>query len=95
MSEQADRRNVDLIGLTADIVSAFVQNNAVPVAGLPDLISSVNATLRNLGRPDIVEQPPLTPAVNLKRSVFLDYIVFLEDRKKFKSLKRTRSRDVG
>ncbi|TGW05468.1 transcriptional regulator, partial [Mesorhizobium sp. M2D.F.Ca.ET.145.01.1.1] len=45
MSEQADRRNVDLIGLTADIVSAFVQNNAVPVAGLPDLISSVNATL--------------------------------------------------
>ncbi|TPJ54847.1 MucR family transcriptional regulator [Mesorhizobium sp. B2-6-4] len=95
MSEQTDRPNVDLIGLTADIVSAFVQNNAVPVAGLPDLISSVNATLKNLGRPDIVEQPPQTPAVNPKRSVFPDYIVCLEDGKKFKSLKRHLRTDFG
>ena len=44
MSEEADR-NADLMGLTADIVAAFVQNNSVPVAGLPELISSVNAAL--------------------------------------------------
>lgn len=95
MHEETDRRNTDLMELTADIVSAFVQNNAVPVTGLPDLISSVNTTLRNLGRPDIVEQPPLAPAVNPKRSVFPDYIVCLEDGKKFKSLKRHLRTDFG
>lgn len=95
MHEETDRRNTDLMELTADIVSAFVQNNAVPVTGLPDLISSVNTTLRNLGRPKIVEQPPLAPAVNPKRSVFPDYIVCLEDGKKFKSLKRHLRTDFG
>lgn len=81
-------RNTDLIELTADIVAAFVQNNAVPVAGLPDLISSVNAALSKLGPTAVAELPPLTPAVNPKKSIFPDYIVSLEDGRTFKSMKR-------
>ncbi|RWD01510.1 MAG: transcriptional regulator [Mesorhizobium sp.] len=77
-----------LIELTADIVSAYVSKNAVPVASLPELIHSVNASLSKIGGPAEPESPTLTPAVNPKRSVFPDYIICLEDGKKFKSLKR-------
>ncbi len=88
MTEEADSRNAELMGLTADIVAAFVQNNPVPVTGLPDLISSVNAALAGLSLPTVAEQPAQTPAVNPKRSVTPDAVICLEDGKKFKSLKR-------
>ncbi|WP_149802046.1 MucR family transcriptional regulator [Mesorhizobium sp. NFR06] len=77
-----------LIELTADIVSAYVSNNPVPVASLSDLIASVNSSLAKVGQPTEPATPPRVPAVNPKRSVFPDYIVCLEDGKKFKSLKR-------
>ncbi|RUV37523.1 MucR family transcriptional regulator [Mesorhizobium sp. M7A.F.Ca.MR.148.00.0.0] len=82
---QAD---ANLLELTADIVAAYVQKNAVPVAGLPDLIASVNSALLGVGKPIKPVEPELVPAVNPKRSVFPDYIVCLEDGKRFKSLKR-------
>ena len=85
MTEENNRQNAELMELTADIVAAFVQNNAVPVAGLPDLISSVNAALVSLVKPAVVEQPTQTPAVNPKKSVFPDHIISLEDGRKFKS----------
>ena len=88
MTEEKNRQNAELMELTADIVAAFVQNNAVPVAGLPDLISSVNSALVSLVKPAVVEQPTQTPAVNPKKSVFPDHIISLEDGRKFKSLKR-------
>jgi predicted transcriptional regulator len=79
----------DLIDLAADIVSAYVSNNTVPAADLPALIADVHRALSNttmgLSEP---EPEPLKPAVNPKKSVFPDYIVCLEDGKKFKSLKR-------
>lgn len=86
MSEESKKNN--LIELTADIVSAYVQKNAVPVSGLPDLIASVNSALSNIGRENPEEAPAPKPAVNPKRSVFPDYIVSLEDGEKYKSLKR-------
>ncbi|RWM10438.1 MucR family transcriptional regulator [Mesorhizobium sp.] len=79
---------LNLIELTADIVSAYVSNNPVPVASLPDLIQSVNSSLAKVGQPAAPETPAQAPAVNPKRSVFPDYIICLEDGKKFKSLKR-------
>jgi predicted transcriptional regulator len=88
MDEAIEQTNTDLLGLTADIVSAYVQNNAMPVAGLPDLIASVNSSLSGLVQPVVAPPPTLTPAVNPKRSVFPDYIVSLEDGRKFKSMKR-------
>jgi predicted transcriptional regulator len=79
----------DLIDLTADIVSAYVSNNSVHVTDLPALIGDVHRALTNtqmgLNEP---EPEPLKPAVNPKKSIFPDYIVCLEDGKKFKSLKR-------
>ncbi|MET3595086.1 putative transcriptional regulator [Mesorhizobium shonense] len=78
----------NLIGLTTDIVSAYVSKNALPISALPDLIHSVNQSLSKIGQPSEPEKPVQTPAVNPKRSIFPDHIVCLEDGKKFKSLKR-------
>ncbi|MER9740897.1 MucR family transcriptional regulator [Mesorhizobium sp. M0187] len=88
MNEPNGQMSPDLLELTADIVAAYVQKNAVPVAGLPDLIASVNSALVGIGLPAKQPEPELIPAVNPKRSVFPDYIVCLEDGKRFKSLKR-------
>ncbi|KMO34608.1 MucR family transcriptional regulator [Methylobacterium variabile] len=77
------------IELAADIVAAFVSNNSVPVTDLPGLIASVHAALGGLGHGEATEQAePLTPAVPIKKSIMPDYLVCLEDGKKFKSLKR-------
>jgi predicted transcriptional regulator len=77
------------IELAADIVSAYVSNNSVPAGDLPGLISEVyNALLRvGSGSPAAPAEPP-KPAIAVKRSVTNDYIICLEDGKKFKSLKR-------
>ncbi|RUX32597.1 transcriptional regulator [Mesorhizobium sp. M7A.F.Ca.US.011.01.1.1] len=88
MSEENENSRSRLIELTADVVSAYVSNNPVPVASLPDLIASVNSSLSKIGGPVETETPTQAPAVNPKRSVFPDHIVCLEDGKKFKSLKR-------
>ncbi|MER8836559.1 MucR family transcriptional regulator [Mesorhizobium sp. M0909] len=89
MTDDADEQApADLLGLTADIVSAYVQKNATPAAGLPALIASVNSALLSLSQPVAAQQPALTPAVNPKKSVFPDYIVSLENGRKFKSMKR-------
>jgi predicted transcriptional regulator len=88
MTEETDRRATDLAEHTADIVSAFVGNNSVPVAGLADLIASVHQSLSVLGQPAEPAPVPQTPAVNPKKSVFPDYIISLEDGRRFKSMKR-------
>lgn len=77
-----------LIALTTDIVSAYVSNNRLPPSGLPELIQSVSEAMRSLGQPEAEEEAPLVPAVNPKRSIFPEYIICLEDGKKFKSMKR-------
>jgi len=78
-----------VVELTADLVSAYVSNNPVPVAELPALIGQVHASLHALtsGAP-AEQQEPQKPAVTIKKSVTPDYIVCLDDGKKFKSLKR-------
>ncbi len=83
-------KNTDmLIELTADVVSAYVSNNPVPVSDLPGLIGQVHVALRGVGNGAKEEQAEaLKPAVSIKKSVTPDYIVSLEDGKKFKSLKR-------
>ena len=81
-------KDIDLLELTAHIVSAYVEKNRLPVAGLSDLIASVAASIGGLSQPPAPVAPPQVPAVNPKRSVTADYIICLEDGKKFKSLKR-------
>jgi predicted transcriptional regulator len=79
----------DLIDLSADIVSAYVSHNALSVTDLPKLIADVHAALRNLHSPAAAEPAEeLKPAVPVRKSVAPDFIICLEDGKKFKSLKR-------
>jgi predicted transcriptional regulator len=79
----------DLIDLSADIVSAYVSHNALSVADLPKLIADVHLALKNL-HSAVVTEPveELKPAVPVRKSVAPDFIICLEDGKKFKSLKR-------
>ena len=86
--DTSNAKEVDVLELTAHIVSAYVAKNSLPVAGLSELIASVAASIGGLGQPAAPAAPPPTPAVNPKRSVTPDYIICLEDGKKFKSLKR-------
>lgn len=77
------------IELAADIVSAYVSNNSVAAADLPTLINDVHAALQRISQGEAEPAPePLKPAVPVKKSVMPDFIVCLEDGKKFKSLKR-------
>ena len=78
------------IELAADIVSAFVSNNSVPVTELPALIGNVHAALSQVanGSTQPPAEEPKAPAVPIKKSVQPDYIVCLDDGKRFKSLKR-------
>ena len=77
------------VELAADIVSAYVSNNTVAVQDLPALIHEVhNALLRITSGPTESISEALKPAIAVKKSITPDYIVCLEDGKKFKSLKR-------
>ena len=87
LDEQATKS--DFADLTAGIVSSYVSNNSVRLSELASLIAGVHRALSNSRGGTAESKPePLTPAVNPKRSVHPDYIVCLEDGKKFKSLKR-------
>lgn len=77
------------VQLTANIVSAYVSNNTVASADIPGLIGQVYSALMRVSSGQAgAPAEPLKPAVPVKRSVTAEYIVCLEDGKKFKSLKR-------
>ena len=82
--------SLDVLGLTAQIVAAHVSNNAIGPESLPALIRDVYATLAGMGQENVVAEPAdkRQPAVPVKKSVFPDHIVCLEDGKKLKMLKR-------
>jgi predicted transcriptional regulator len=77
------------IELTAGIVSAYVSNNSVPASDIPALINQVHGALLRVsaGQSELPSEPP-KPAISLKRSITPEYLICLEDGKKFKSLKR-------
>ncbi len=86
----ADNEGSDYIELTADIVSAYVSNNSVPASDLPALINDVHAALSRVvsGVAPVVPAEAPRPAIPGKKSITADYLICLEDGKKFKSLKR-------
>jgi predicted transcriptional regulator len=82
------RTEADLVGMTTDIVSAYVSNNAVEPDALANLITSVHAVLAGMPSGLEPEVEPQAPAVPIRRSITPDYIISLEDGSKYKSLKR-------
>ena len=79
----------ELVNITATIVAAYVSNNSISVNDLPGLIADTHAALsRAAGRAVPIEREESKPKIAVKKSVMADYIICLEDGKKFKSLKR-------
>jgi predicted transcriptional regulator len=80
----------DPIELATEIMVAFVANNAVPRAELPALFEGLHASLKRLAdgevAPPVVEPP--TPVVPVRKSVTPDYLICLDDGRRFKSLRR-------
>ena len=80
----------EFVEMTADIVSAYVSNSSVSVADLPSLIQQVHRALTDIANGAQAQEaaPPAVPAVPIKKSITPDFLVCLEDGRKFKSLKR-------
>jgi len=89
MELNTNESSAQFIELATDIVSAYVSNNSVGAGELPILIKDVYGALTRVTNPEA--HSPATnakPAVSIKKSITPDYIICLEDGKKFKSLKR-------
>ena len=88
-NEPKDRIRWDVLGMTTDIVTSFVSNNAVDTASLPKLIKTVNQTILELaqsGKQSQQNRP--NPAVPISKSITDAHIICLEDGRKLKMLKR-------
>ena len=79
----------EVIEMTADIVSAYVGNNSVSAAELPNLIRAIHTAISGIstGQPE-APAAPQTPAVSVRKSITPDFLICLEDGRRFKSLKR-------
>jgi predicted transcriptional regulator len=81
--------NAQLLEMTADIVSAYVGNNNVQATEVPGLISSIHAALTQVSNGAVEPEPEVKdPAVPVRKSITPDFLICLEDGRKFKSLKR-------
>lgn len=87
MSDETIDRS-EMLGLTAQIVSAYVENNLVEPQQVTELLETVFGTLSTLSKDDTASVIDLVPAVPVKKSVTADYLICLEDGKKLKMLKR-------
>ena len=81
----------DPVEVTADIVAAFISSNSIPMSEVPNLIESVHAAVSvaaglSQGSAAVVDAP--VPAVSIRKSVTPDYLICLDDGKRYKSLRR-------
>ena len=89
MENEPTTTDQSVVGLTADVVAAFVANNSISATDLPGLIASIHSAIMGLSAPaPAAEAEKPVPAVPIKKSVTPDYIISLEDGKQYKSLKR-------
>jgi predicted transcriptional regulator len=78
------------IALTADIVSAYVENNKVAATDVPALIQSVHQALAGATQPESAARPErtkLTPA-QIRKSITPDALISFVDGKPYKTIKR-------
>lgn len=74
--------------MTANVAASYVANNTVSAGELPSLIRSIHSALQGVDKPAAAPEAPLAPAVSIRKSISDDYLICLEDGRKFKSLKR-------
>jgi predicted transcriptional regulator len=77
----------DMLRMTTEVVSAYVGNNSLPAAQIPEVIKTVYTSIAALNQAAEIKEAP-KPAVSIRSSIKPDYIVCLEDGKKLKMLKR-------
>ena len=97
-SEQPAVTPTDMLALTCSMVAAYVSHNATPITDMPGLIRDTHAALTGivaLGPATTGPAEPLVPAVSVKKSITDDFIVCLENGKKFKSLKKHLASSYG
>ncbi len=89
MTDQATERpsSGEVLRMTADVVAAYVGNNALATNDLPGVINTIHASLADLHSDSGSTKPP-KPAVSIRRSVTPEFIICLEDGRKLKMLKR-------
>ncbi|HEV2081916.1 MAG TPA: MucR family transcriptional regulator [Brevundimonas sp.] len=81
--------NANLLEMTADMFSAYVSNNTVSPEGVAALIGTIHSTMTQLSTGAVEPEPEnKEPAVPIRKSITPDYLICLEDGRKFKSLKR-------
>jgi predicted transcriptional regulator len=78
----------DFTALTAEVVSAYVANNSLRPADIPDLISSVHRAMQGLSAPQQAEPEKREPPVPIKKSITPDFLISLEDGRRYKTLRR-------
>ena len=83
-----DETDQSLLNYAVDVVTAHVANNPIAPGDVPAFLREVYSTLQELSGQKEAEAPRGEPAVPIKASIKRDYIICLEDGKKFKSLKR-------
>jgi predicted transcriptional regulator len=88
MIDASDATTPHLTDMAAKIVGAYVMNNSVNAADLPRLIGDVHSALVGLSASSIEEVTELVPAVSIRKSITPDFLICLDDGKRFKSLKR-------
>lgn len=90
MTEENAKPEADLIELTADIVAADVRNNSLPSSELPRLIADIHAAIAGVAASTAPQQraEKPVPAISIRKSVTPEFLICLEDGKKFRSLKR-------
>ena len=80
--------SAEILRMTSNVVAAYLHNNPLPSAELPNVIQTIHGSLKALNNGGETQSAPQKPAVSVRRSVTPDYIVCLEDGKKLKMLKR-------
>jgi len=90
MAEDAPKPNSDdFLRMTAQMVAAYLRKNSVPTTQITEVINSVYGSLRAIdGRANAPAAAEIKPAVPIKKSVTPEYIICLDDGRKFKMLKR-------
>ena len=89
-TDSIDVSKPDLARLSTDVVASYLSNNSVAPAAIPEIIRTVHASIRSLGKAETAPVPAerQRPAVPIAKSIQDDYIVCLEDGKRLKMLKR-------
>ena len=92
-----DQAGGSYIEVVADLVAAYVSNNAMRASDLPEFIASIHASIQSLAKGQVEAAPPapLVPAVPVKKSLTSEHIICLEDGKRFKMIKRYLQRVYG